>query len=82
MFSGMTEAKRPRDPLHGKTLEMILTELVEHYGWDGLARRIDINCFKIDPSMKSSLTFLRRNSWARDPVEALYREYKALELEP
>lgn len=64
--------KRPNDPLHGVTLEMIVTKLVDHYGWDGLAQRININCFKSDPSIKSSLKFLRKTQWARDKVEALY----------
>jgi uncharacterized protein (DUF2132 family) len=62
----------PPNPLHGMTLEAILTALVERYGWDGLAERIDIRCFKSDPSIKSSLTFLRRTPWAREKVEALY----------
>jgi len=60
--------------LHGITLESLLTRLVEHYGWDGLARRIDINCFISDPSIKSSLKFLRRTPWAREQVEKLYLE--------
>ena len=60
------------DPLHGVTLEMIVTRLVDRYGWEELAKRIDINCFKIDPSIKSSLKFLRKNQWARDKVESLY----------
>ncbi|MCL7462124.1 VF530 family protein [Pseudomonas sp. NW5] len=60
------------NPLHGVTLEALLTALVAHYGWDGLAQRIDIRCFKSDPSIKSSLTFLRRTPWAREKVEALY----------
>ena len=60
------------DPLHGVTLEHILTCLVEHYEWTGLAERIDIRCFKSDPSIKSSLTFLRRTPWAREKVERLY----------
>jgi uncharacterized protein (DUF2132 family) len=60
------------NPLHGVTLEALLLQLVEHYGWEGLARRIDINCFKKDPSIKSSLKFLRRTPWARAKVEALY----------
>ena len=60
------------DPLHGLTLQAILTDLVEHYGWDGLAQRIDIRCFKSDPSIKSSLTFLRKTPWAREKVEHLY----------
>ena len=62
----------PRDPLHGVTLEQILTRLESHYGWDGLAQRIDINCFKSEPSIKSSLKFLRKTPWARDKVEQLY----------
>ena len=64
--------EQPKNPLHGLTLEMILSSLVEHYGWEGLGQRIDINCFKIDPSLKSSLKFLRRTPWAREKVEALY----------
>ncbi|WP_425914343.1 VF530 family DNA-binding protein [Pseudomonas sp. GWSMS-1] len=62
----------PNNPLHGVTLEAILTALVAQYGWDGLAQRIDIRCFKSDPSIKSSLTFLRKTPWAREKVEALY----------
>lgn len=62
----------PKNPLHGVTLEALLTELVAHYGWDGLAQRIDIRCFKSDPSIKSSLTFLRKTPWAREKVEVLY----------
>ncbi|SEL27218.1 Uncharacterized conserved protein [Pseudomonas sp. NFIX51] len=60
------------DPLHGVTLEQILKVLVEHYEWQGLAERIDIRCFKSDPSIKSSLTFLRKTPWAREKVEQLY----------
>ncbi|WP_207885264.1 VF530 family DNA-binding protein [Pseudomonas sp. 30_B] len=63
---------KPKNPLHGVTLEAILNRLVEQYGWDGLAKRIDIRCFKNDPSIKSSLTFLRRTPWAREQVETLY----------
>ena len=62
----------PNNPLHGVTLEALLTALVAHYGWDGLAQRIDIRCFKSDPSIKSSLSFLRKTPWARQKVEALY----------
>ncbi|MDP3816570.1 VF530 family protein [Pseudomonas sp.] len=62
----------PKNPLHGITLEAILTLLVAKLGWDGLAQRIDIRCFKSDPSIKSSLTFLRKTPWAREKVEALY----------
>jgi uncharacterized protein (DUF2132 family) len=64
---------KPKDPLHGITLEMILTRLVAHYGWVEMSRRIDIRCFKFHPSIKSSLQFLRRTPWARAKVEELYR---------
>jgi uncharacterized protein (DUF2132 family) len=64
-----------QDPLHGVTLEMILTRLVAHYGWAELGRRIDIRCFNFDPSIKSSLQFLRRTPWARQKVEDLYRQH-------
>ncbi|MBC8425376.1 DUF2132 domain-containing protein [bacterium] len=60
------------DPLHGKTLEQILTSLVEDYGWEELGQRIDIRCFNSDPSIKSSLKFLRKTPWARRKVETLY----------
>lgn len=60
------------DPLHGITLERLLNELVGHYGWDGLAAQVDIRCFKHDPSVKSSLAFLRKTPWARQKVEALF----------
>ncbi|HIF9163025.1 TPA: VF530 family DNA-binding protein, partial [Photobacterium damselae] len=60
------------NPLHGITLEKLLTELVEHYGWDELGYRINIRCFTHDPSIKSSLKFLRRTEWARTKVEQLY----------
>lgn len=66
--------KQPNNPLHGMKLATILELLVEHYGWERLAMRININCFKKDPSIKSSLKFLRRTQWARDKVEALYLE--------
>jgi len=62
----------PGDPLHGVTLERILTRLVDHYGWEELARIIDINCFKNDPSIRSSLTFLRKTPWARKKLEDFY----------
>ncbi|XOV77894.1 MAG: VF530 family DNA-binding protein [Aestuariibacter sp.] len=64
--------QQPNNPLHGVTLEKIVTRLEQHYGWDGLARKIDINCFKSNPSVKSSLKFLRKTQWARDKVEDLY----------
>lgn len=60
------------DPLEGKTLQVIVEYLVEKYGWKELGRRIPINCFMFEPSIKSSLTFLRRTPWARKKVEALY----------
>jgi uncharacterized protein (DUF2132 family) len=61
-----------KDPLHGITLEQLLNKLVAQYGWNGLAERIRINCFSSDPSIKSSLKFLRRTAWARKQVEDLY----------
>jgi uncharacterized protein (DUF2132 family) len=61
-----------KDPLHGKTLEAILTELEAHYGWKQLGSIININCFNSNPSIKSSLTFLRKTPWARKKVEELY----------
>ena len=60
------------DPLHGVTLKTILETLVERYGFAGLAERIDIRCFKHEPSVKSSLAFLRKTPWAREKVEQLY----------
>jgi uncharacterized protein (DUF2132 family) len=63
---------RSKDPLHGITLERLLTELVERVGWREMANRVAIRCFLFDPSIKSSLTFLRRNAWARTKVEAMY----------
>lgn len=63
---------QPKNPLHGLTLQTILTKLVEHYGWEDLAVMIKINCFKSDPSIKSSLKFLRKTEWARKKVERLY----------
>jgi uncharacterized protein (DUF2132 family) len=61
-----------KDPLHGVTLEMILNQLVQQYGWAELAKRIPIRCFINEPSLKSSLKFLRRTPWARRKVEELY----------
>jgi uncharacterized protein (DUF2132 family) len=61
-----------KDPLHGKTLEMILVELVDHFGWEDLGSIINIRCFNYDPSIKSSLAFLRKTPWARKKVEDLY----------
>lgn len=67
----MSQAQ-PNNPLHGVTLESALMKLIAHYGWEGLAQRIRINCFKFEPSVKSSLTFLRKTPWAREQVEGLY----------
>lgn len=66
------QEKQPNNPLHGLTLEMILKELVARYGWAELGRQIDIRCFNHEPSIASSLKFLRRTPWAREKVEALY----------
>jgi uncharacterized protein (DUF2132 family) len=63
---------QPKNPLHGFTLEMILTLLVQQYGWAELSKRIPIRCFYNEPSIKSSLKFLRRTPWARKAVEELY----------
>jgi uncharacterized protein (DUF2132 family) len=65
-------ADQRRNPLHGLTLEAIVTALVAHYGWPGLGERIPVRCFLSDPSVKSSLSFLRRTPWAREKVEGLY----------
>lgn len=64
--------EQKNNPLHGKTLEMILNSLVERYGWKELARLVRINCFISNPGIKSSLTFLRKTPWARQKVEELY----------
>ncbi len=63
---------QPNNPMHGVTLEKLVTYLVEYYGWETLGQMIDIRCFKKDPSIKSSLKFLRRTPWARKKVEDLY----------
>jgi uncharacterized protein (DUF2132 family) len=63
---------QPNNPLHGVKLETILETLVENYGWEHLSFKVNINCFKHDPSIKSSLVFLRRTPWAREKVEQLY----------
>lgn len=64
--------KQPNNPLHGITLDTLIKELVAYYGWAGLSERIAIRCFANDPSVASSLKFLRKTPWARDKVEALY----------
>lgn len=68
--------EQKNNPLHGITLEMILNHLVDHFGWEELGRRIRINCFISDPSIQSSLKFLRKTPWARSKVEDLYLETK------
>lgn len=76
----MTSQEQPRNPLHGLTLERILTDLVDYYGWRELGRRVPVRCFTSDPSISSSLKFLRKTPWAREKVEQLYvqalREYE------
>ena len=73
--------EQSKNPMHGVTLETIVVKLVEHYGWDELANRIKINCFKNDPSVKSSLRFLRKTPWAREQVEQLYLSTCAAQTE-
>lgn len=68
-----------KDPLHGVTLERLLTALVERHGWAGLAERVPVRCFQFNPSIKSSLTFLRKTPWARTKVEQIYLEDRAAE---
>lgn len=65
------------DPLHGVTLETIVTELAAHYGWEEMGRQVAVRCFLFDPSVKSSLTFLRKTPWARAKVEAMYVDWKS-----
>jgi uncharacterized protein (DUF2132 family) len=78
-----TPASQPRNPLHGLTLQNIVEALAQHYGWEELAVRIPIRCFAVDPSVNSSLKFLRKTPWAREKVEGLYlfmlREIKRAE---
>lgn len=69
-------AAQPNNPLHGVTLELMLERLVGRLGWPRMARAVDIRCFKNDPSVKSSLVFLRRTAWARAEVEKLYLRQK------
>lgn len=64
--------EQPNNPLHGVTLEKMLIQLVEKYGWENMAKTVNIRCFQNDPSVKSSLKFLRKTPWARKKVEALY----------
>lgn len=72
MYLYPMENKASKDPLHGITLQKIVEDLVEYYGFDTLAELIDIKCFKVNPSVKSSLTFLRKTEWARKKVEEQY----------
>jgi uncharacterized protein (DUF2132 family) len=72
MHEEAAPAEQPRNPLHGMTLEAIVTALQGHYGWAGLAVRIPVRCFTHDPSINSSLRFLRKTPWAREKVEGLY----------
>lgn len=65
-------SSQPRNPLHGITLEMMVTALADHYGWAGLAARVPVRCFSSQPSVPSSLKFLRKTPWAREKVESLY----------
>ena len=67
---------QPNNPLHGVKLAEIVEALVEAYGWEGLAHRVDVRCFRYDPSVKSSLVFLRRTPWARAQVEQLYLKWR------
>lgn len=71
-LTNIQKKEQPNNPLHGVKLATMLENLVDHFGWDRLAMKININCFKNDPSIKSSLKFLRRTPWARDKVEQLY----------
>jgi hypothetical protein len=73
-----TLASHPRDPLHGITLETVVKQLVERHGWSEMGHRIPIRCFQINPSVKSSLTFLRKTPWARKRVEAWFIEEKSM----
>ncbi|CAN5837532.1 hypothetical protein BH11PSE13_BH11PSE13_15910 [soil metagenome] len=66
------KASQPHNPLHGLTLEAIVTALADYYGWEGLGQQVPVRCFTVDPSVGSSLKFLRKTPWARDKVESLY----------
>lgn len=68
----MNTPAQPRNPLHGLTLERLLNDLVDYYGWEGLSENIPLRCFSVDPSISSSLKFLRKTPWAREKVESLY----------
>lgn len=81
-YAFMSKSNPNIDPLHGVTLEQIVTELSDFYGWKKLSKEIDIKCFKNNPSIKSSLIFLRRNEWARKKVENLYLDYIYYDKKP
>ncbi len=72
IFAADGSEQQANNPLHGMTLEKIVNSLVKHYGWSELGKRINIRCFNSDPSVKSSLKFLRKTPWARTKVEDLY----------
>lgn len=74
----MSSDQQPNNPMHGIKLKDVLEYLIAELGWEGLAREVDIRCFKYDPSLKSSLVFLRKTPWARAEVEALYLETKKI----
>ena len=82
----MTDEKQAKNPLHGITLEKIVTELVAHYGWEELGQQVRIKCFIENPSVSSSLKFLRKTPWAREKVEGFYlfmqREIKRARPKP
>jgi uncharacterized protein (DUF2132 family) len=79
MQSSAMPHPKSNDPLHGVTLERLLTELEAHFGWEEMGRRVTIRCFLFDPSIGSSLAFLRKNPWARSKVEEMYASWKARE---
>ncbi len=76
MTQGPQNKTRSKDPLHGITLKMIVSQLVDEYGWEELAKRIQIKCFSNNPSINSSLKFLRKTPWAREKVEQLFLQMK------
>lgn len=86
MLGATPPPAHPRDPLHGVTLEAMVRDLEAHYGWAGLATRIPVRCFTHDPSVNSSLKFLRKTPWAREKVEGLYlfmlREQRRMQQPP
>lgn len=75
-------ARQPNNPLHGVTLEIMLRQMVDRFGWEGLARDIPINCFRVEPSLTSALKYLRKASRARQKVEAVYARFIAGRQDP